>query len=258
MAEFNKTVLVVQAHPDDAESWCSGTLKLLKDKGYKIVIASMTAGGLGGVDTNEQETMILRKKEAEASAKILGAEYYCLDERDGYVFDSLEARIKVLSLVRKVKAGIVFTHIPDDYHADHRATAVITDVAAMQATLANAPCDEPPLERTPLFYHTAPMTLTGALGDAVPAPQFFVDISSALGTKMDMLSCHKSQIRLMKRMYNMDNFFEVSKDYNREIGSMAGFEYGECFWQHRGGGFETYPQIQNDLKEYIEVNNEYK
>lgn len=258
MSTFNKTVLVVQAHPDDAESWCSGTLKLLQNKGYKIVIASMTAGGLGGVDTNEQETMAIRKMEAARSAEVLGAEYYCLDERDGYVFDSLETRIKVLSLIRKVKAGIVFTHIPDDYHADHRATALITDVAAMEATLANAPCDEKPLEKTPLFYHTAPMTLKGPLGNAVPAPQFFVDITSVLTTKMDMLSCHKSQISLMQKMYNIDNFFEMSREYNREIGAMAGFEYGECFWQHMGGGFETVPQIQNDLKEFLEVNNEYK
>jgi len=257
MPDFNKTVLVVQAHPDDTEAWCSGTLKLLKDKGYKIVIASMTAGGLGGIDTDEQETMKIRKKEATEAAAVLGAEYYCFEQRDGYVFDSLEARIKVLELIRKVKAGIVFTHIPDDYHADHRATAIITDVATMQATLPNAPCSEKPLERTPLFYHTAPLALTGPLGEKLPAPQFFVNITSVIETKMEMLSCHQSQIKLMKKMFNMDNFFEEAKEYNRELGKMAGFEYAECFWQHMGGGFETYPQVQNELKDLIEVNNEY-
>lgn len=258
MSKFNKTVLVVQAHPDDTEAWCSGTLKLLKDKGYKIVIATMTAGGLGGIETNEEETMTIRKSEAAKAAKVLDAEYHCLDQRDGYVFDSLEARIKVLDLIRKVEAGIVFTHVPNDYHADHRATAAITDVAAMQATLPNAPCSEKPLDRTPLFYHTAPMSLKGPLGEPVPPPQFFVDITSVIDTKMEMLSSHESQIELMKKMFNMDNFFEEAKEYNREIGQLAGLEYAECFWQHMGGGFETYPQIQEDLKEYTEMNNEYK
>ena len=258
MSKFNKTVLVVQAHPDDTEAWCSGTLKLLKDKGYKIVIASMTAGGLGGIDTDEEETMAVRKAEASKAAAVLGAEYYCLNQRDGYVYDTLEARIKTLELIRKVKAGIVFTHVPNDYHSDHRATAAITDVATMQATLPNAPCKEKPLERTPLFYHTAPMSLKGPLGEPVPPPQFFVDITSSIDTKMEMLTHHQSQIQLMKKMFNMDNFFEEAKEYNREIGKLTGFEYAECFWQHMGGGFEIYPQIQEDLKEYIEVNNEYK
>ena len=40
--EFNKVVLSINAHPDDAEAWNAGALKLLKDKGYKIIIATMT------------------------------------------------------------------------------------------------------------------------------------------------------------------------------------------------------------------------
>ncbi len=254
MSKFNKTVLVVQAHPDDTEAWCSGTLKLLKDNGYKIVIATMTAGGLGGIGTNEEETVALRKGEAGEAAKVLDAEYYCFDQRDGYVFDSFEARIKVLDLIRKVKAGIVFTHLPDDYHADHRATAVITDAAAMLATLPNAPCSEEPLEITPLFYHTAPMTLTDPIGAPITPPQFFVDITTVIDTKMEMLSCHKSQIELMRVMHKMDNFFEEAKEYNREIGKLAGVEYAECFWQHLGGGFQKDPQVQNDLRKFVGEN----
>ena len=34
---FNKVALSFAAHPDDAEAFCAGTLKLLKDKGYEIV-----------------------------------------------------------------------------------------------------------------------------------------------------------------------------------------------------------------------------
>ena len=45
--EFNKVVLSINAHPDDAEAWNAGVLKLLKDKGYKIVIATMTGGRSG-------------------------------------------------------------------------------------------------------------------------------------------------------------------------------------------------------------------
>lgn len=253
MTRFNRTVLVIQAHPDDTEAWCSGTLKLLKDRGFRIAVATMTAGGLGGIDTDEKETMAVRKGEAARSAAVLGAEYYCLDQRDGYVFDSIEARLKTLELVRRVRPGVVMTHVPMDYHADHRATAAIVDVAAMQSTLPNAPCSEPPMDVTPLFYHTAPMAMKGALGEDIPTPQFFVDISEAVETKRKMLQCHQSQISLMKRMFNIDDFFEDALNYNREIGKLCGREYAECFWQHQGGGFETYPLIQQELKDYLEV-----
>ena len=35
--EFNKVVLSIHAHPDDAEAWNAGALKLLKDKGLNVV-----------------------------------------------------------------------------------------------------------------------------------------------------------------------------------------------------------------------------
>ena len=40
--EKNKTVLCLLAHPDDAEFQCVGTLALLREKGWRIVIATMT------------------------------------------------------------------------------------------------------------------------------------------------------------------------------------------------------------------------
>ena len=36
MFEFPKRVLAFHAHPDDTESFCSGTLALLKEKGFAV------------------------------------------------------------------------------------------------------------------------------------------------------------------------------------------------------------------------------
>ena len=52
MFEFPKRVLAFHAHPDDTESFCSGTLALLKEKGYEIIVATMTAGGMGGINSS--------------------------------------------------------------------------------------------------------------------------------------------------------------------------------------------------------------
>jgi len=71
---FNKVALSFHAHPDDAEAWNAGVLKLLKDKGYKIVIATMTAGDLGGCDMTMEETAKHRIEEAKKAASVLDAE----------------------------------------------------------------------------------------------------------------------------------------------------------------------------------------
>ncbi len=250
---FNKTVLSLHAHPDDTEAFCAGTLKLLKDKGYKIVIATMTAGGMGGINSTEEKTIAMRKEEARKAAAILDAEYYCLDGRDGFLFDTTEMRLKAIALIRQVKAGIVITHLPMDYHSDHRTTCNIVESAAMISSLPNVPLDEEPVEITPLLYHSAPLTLSDPLGNQIAPPHFFVDITSVMDTKMDMLDHHQSQMDLMRHMHKMDDFFGEMKKNNVNYGSMVNVPYAEVFWQHLGGGFQKDPLIQEELKDFIKL-----
>jgi N-acetylglucosamine malate deacetylase 1 len=248
---FNKVALSVHAHPDDAEAWNAGTLKLLKDKGYKIVIATMTGGDLGGCNMNMQETAMVRYEEAKKAASVLDAEYYTLGGTDGFLFDTRELRLKVISLIRKVKAGIVFTHLPSDYHSDHRTTANIVEVAAMVSSLDTVPVSEKPVTITPLLYHSSPLTLTDPLGSQIVPPHFYLDVTSVIETKKKMLGFHISQIDLMKHMHKMDDFFGYVLEGNRDYGKIVGVDYAEVYWQHLGGGFQKDPQVQNDLAEFL-------
>jgi LmbE family N-acetylglucosaminyl deacetylase len=249
--KFNKVALSFHAHPDDAEAWNAGVLKLLKDRGYRIIIATMTGGDLGGCNMGMEETARLRFEEATKAAAVLDAEYYSLGGTDGFLYDTREMRLKAISLIRKVKAGIIFTHLSNDYHADHRTTANIVEAAAMVSALDPVPSDEKPLEITPLLYHSSPLTLSDPIGLQVVPPQFYVDVTSVIETKKKMLGFHKSQIELMKHMHKMDDFFGFVLEGNRNYGKMAGVEYAEVYWQHMGGGFQKEPQVQNDLSEFI-------
>jgi len=242
--EFNKVALSIHAHPDDAEAWNAGVLKLLKDKGYKIVIATMTAGDLGGCNMTMEETARVRIEEAKKAAAVLDAEYYMLGGTDGFLFDTKEMRLKTISLMRKIGAGIVFTHLPSDYHSDHRTTAMVS-------SLGTVPVKEKALEITPLLYHTSPLTLSDPLGSQIVPPHFFVDIKSAIEAKRKMLEYHVSQIELMKHMHKMNDFFGYVLEGNRNYGKMVGIEYAEVYWQHLGGGFQKETQVQNDLSEYL-------
>ena len=249
--KFNKVALSINAHPDDAEAWNAGVLKLLKDKGYKIVIATMTGGDLGGCKMDMNETARVRFKEAKKAAAVLDAGYYTLGGVDGFLFDTKELRLKVLSLIRKVKAGVIFTHLPTDYHSDHRTTANIVEAAAMVSSLDTVPVEEKPVDITPLLYHTSPLTLSDPLGSQIAPPHFYVDVTSVIETKRKMLGYHISQIDLMKHMHKMDDFFGFVLEGNRNYGKMVDVDYAEVYWQHLGGGFQKEPQVQNDLSEFL-------
>jgi LmbE family N-acetylglucosaminyl deacetylase len=251
MRQFNKVALSINAHPDDAEAWNAGTLKLLKDKGYKIVIATMTPGDLGGCNMTAEETAKLRTEEAKKAAAVLDAEYFMLGAHDGFLYDTKEMRLKIISLLRQINAGVVFTHLPMDYHSDHRTTANIVEAAAMVSSLGTVPVREKPLEITPLLYHSSPLTLSDPLGSQIAPPHFYVDVTSVVETKKQMLGYHISQIDLMKHMHKMDDFFGYVLEGNRNYGKMAGVEYAEVYWQHLGGGFQKDPQVQNDLSEFL-------
>jgi LmbE family N-acetylglucosaminyl deacetylase len=249
--EFNKVVLSINAHPDDAEAWNAGALKLLKDKGYKIIIATMTGGDLGGCKMNMEETARVRYEEAKKAAAVLDAEYYTLGGVDGFLYDTKEMRLKVISLIRQVKAGVIFTHLSNDYHSDHRTTANIVEVAAMVSSLDTVPVIEKPVEITPLLYHSSPLTLSDPLGSQIVPPHFYVDVTSVIETKKKMRGYHISQIDLMKHMHKMNDFFGFVLEGNRNYGKLVGVEYAEVYWQHLGGGFQKEKQVQKDLAEFL-------
>jgi LmbE family N-acetylglucosaminyl deacetylase len=248
---FNKSILSIHAHPDDTEAFASGALVLMKKLGYDITVVTMTAGGLGGINSTEADTIAMREKEAQKAAECIGANYACLGGRDGFLYDTEEMRIKTLQIIRKVKPGIIITHLPNDYHSDHRTTALIVEAAAMISSLPNAPVEEEPLQITPLLYHSAPLGLSDPLGGKGIEPHFFVDISSVVESKMEMLSHHHSQIELMRVMHKMDDFFGEMKKSNAELGQLVGVDFAECFWQHLGGGFQKENLLQRELASYL-------
>jgi len=252
---FNKTVVAIHAHPDDTEAWCAGTLKLLKESGYQIVIVTMTAGGMGGIGSTEEETIRLRQQEARKAAAVLDAEYICMDGRDGYLFDTPELRMEVTRIIRKYQAGIVMTHLPMDYHADHRTCSNVVEAATIVASLPNVPVNEEPLPVTPLLYHTAPLTLTDPIGAPIPDPHFFVDVSGVMDTKREMLQFHQSQKELMRVMHKIDDFFGMVYQGNKDYGAMVDVDYAEVFWQHLGGGFQKDPLIQQELGNQVKFQN---
>src|ERR1019366_3954308 len=133
----NKKVLALGAHPDDVESFCAGTLFLLRELGYQIHIATMTLGDCGSVEHSPQETRRIRRKEAETACDFLGASYRYVGFSDLSIFNDDTSNRRTTALVREIDPLVVMTHPPHDYMSDHEATSLLVRNACFSAASPN-------------------------------------------------------------------------------------------------------------------------
>src|SRR5690606_15228756 len=128
---MNLDILVLAAHPDDAELGCGGTIASHVAMGYKVGVVDLTRGELGTRGTPE-----IRIAEAEASAKILGLSARVnLGLRDGFFTNSAEDRLLVVSAIRKFRPRILLANAVADRHPDHPRASELAYEACFAAGL---------------------------------------------------------------------------------------------------------------------------
>lgn len=182
-------VLIIGAHPDDAEKSC-GTAALFVAAGHKVKLVSVANGDAGHQTLGSGELARRRQEEARKAGQILGIEYEVLDNHDGELLPTLEIRRKIISLIREFHSDIVITHRPNDYHPDHRNTAQLVLDAAYMVTVPNICAQTPILKKNPVFLYmsdnfTKPTPFT---------PDVVVGIDETIEKKIDMYDCHVSQV----------------------------------------------------------------
>lgn len=243
---MRKTVLGIFAHPDDAEFSCAGTLALLSRSGWEIHIATMTPGDKGSAELNRKQISKIRKAEARVSARILQGNYHCLEMDDIYIFYDRNSINKTTSLIRKFRPSLVFTASPDDYMVDHEITSKIVQTACFCAGIKNMEIIGKPFEPIPYLFYSDPMEAKNKMGSVV-YPSFYVDITSVMDTKENMLACHKSQREWLLVHHKIDEYILSMKRFGKKRGAEINASYAEGFRQHLGHG---YPQ-DNILKDLL-------
>lgn len=235
----NKTVLCIVAHPDDAEILCAGTLALLADRGWKVVMASMTPGQAGSTELGAAEISAIRRAEAAASADLLNGDYHCFECEDVFIFYDRPTLLKVIELIRKVQPAMVITASPSDYMVDHEITSKITMTACLSAGIPNikTPGAEP-YHMVPALYYCDAIEGKNILGQPVK-PSMYVDISTVIDIKEKMLCCHRSQRDWLLKIAGVDEFVLMMKNFSAKNGNKIGCRYAEGFRQHLGF---SYPQ----------------
>jgi LmbE family N-acetylglucosaminyl deacetylase len=242
MTQANNNILAFMAHPDDVEFLCAGTLARLKQQGYQLHIATMTAGDGGSTELPNEEIARIRYHEAEQAAALLDADYNCAHQRDFFVTYEQATIQAAIEIIRRANPILVITHSPQDYMTDHEQTSLIVRAACFAASAPNAKthADEsaPPLAAIPHLYYTDAIEGKDIFGNAL-TPSVYVDISAVIETKAAMLACHASQRDWLLRQHGMDHYVESMKAWSVQRGSEIGVAYAEGFRQHLG---HAYPQ----------------
>jgi LmbE family N-acetylglucosaminyl deacetylase len=191
-------VLVVVAHPDDAEFGAGGTVARWCDEGAEVVYCVVTDGAAGGSDpaVPDAELAALRRREQEAAAAVLGvSEVVFLGRPDGRLVADLDLRRDLARVIRKVRPGRVLAQSPERNYRRIRASHP-DHLAAGAATLAAVYPDA----RNPLAFRE--LLAEGLAAHAVrevwlmaaPTADHPVDVTEVFGRKLEALRCHGSQV----------------------------------------------------------------
>ncbi len=190
MSNSEPRLLILGAHPDDAEYHAGGLASVYRSLGREVKLVSVTDGGAGHHERSPKELIPLRREEAAAAGRTIGAEYETWDFPDGSLQVTLEVRHRIIREIRQFQPDLVLTHRTNDYHPDHRAVGQCVQDASYLVKVPHILPDVPALRQDPVVAYmpdlfTKPQRMQ---------PQIIMDITRQIPTIVAMLACHRSQV----------------------------------------------------------------
>ncbi|MEU7179485.1 MULTISPECIES: PIG-L deacetylase family protein [Streptomyces] len=167
------TVLIVVAHPDDAEIAMGMRMLAYAQSGARVRVHCLTTGSPGpnGEDVRRQECL--------AAGERLGVVDYSFSTIPDSRFTDHRGDIngELFSVFRRDRPDIVYTHFPNDQHLDHIATAQEVTAVALR-------------EAADLSYFRSPYSV------GLEPNEIFMGTRELLKAKEAALGCFASQQQL--------------------------------------------------------------
>lgn len=216
-------LLVIGAHPDDAELGMGATIALHVARGDTVVMADLSRGELASNGTPAE-----RETEARAAAAVLGVhgrENLGLPDRD--LNAGGEGLSRLVKLLRRHRPRVVAAPYWQDRHPDHGVCSRLVDEAVLSAGLSRYGADQPVwrVEKTVYYFINSAME-----------PSFVIDVTDHYETKQKALLCHRSQFvpdagRAATRLNRGDagGVLRLVKSRDNYFGALAGVLYAEGF-----------------------------
>ena len=230
-------ILVLAAHPDDAEISCAGTIARHVALGHKVGIVDLTRGELGTRGSVE-----IRAQEAKKSAEILKiAVRENLGLADGFFQNDPTQQLPVIRAIRKYQPSIVLANAVYDRHIDHGKGASLAHDACFLSglvkieTLDDAGRPQQPWRPSVVYHYIQSLYIE---------PDFIVDVSDYWDIKLRALQAFKSQFydpasNEAETYISSPGFIKMIEARAIDWGYAIGAKYGEGFTTRRYPGVKS-------------------
>ncbi len=224
----------IAAHPDDIEFLMAGTLLLLKEAGLQTHYMTLSSGNCGSMRLSPNRTRVVRRRESQNAANLLGAQFHKSICDDLEILYSVPLLRKLAAVIREVGPSILLIPSPQDYMEDHINTARLAATAAFARGIPNF-LTTPRRKHVAgdvTVYHAMPHGLRGPLNEPI-APDYFINTASTHAQKRLALAAHTSQKSWLDATQGMDSYLGVLDEMSLELGKMSGqFQHAEG-WRRR-------------------------
>ncbi len=229
-------ILVLAAHPDDAELGCGGTILKHVSLGHKVGIVDFTRGELG-----TRGTPHTREQEAAAAMQILGiSARENLNLSDGFFQNDKTHQLAVIQAIRKYQPEIVLANAIYDRHSDHGRASELAHDACFLSGLAKIETLQDGKPQTAW----RPKVLYHYIQSQMLQPDLIVDISGFWDKKMEAVRAFKTQFydstsKEPETYVSNPDFLKMLESRASEFGHAIGVKYGEGFTVRRFIGVKS-------------------
>ena len=211
-------ILVIAAHPDDAEISMGATITQLVSQRKQVGILDLSDG-----EPTPRGTPEIRRAETVNATNVLGVGWRGnLGLPNRSMQHTLEARKQLASVMRLCQAPWIFAPYWIDAHPDHVVTSDLSEAARFWAKLSKT--DMPGEHFHPTrIYHYYSVHLKQAI-----QPAFIVDVTDSWDNKMAAVRCYPSQFD-GPADDDTSSFYDRLDVAGQHWGHLIGTEYGEPF-----------------------------
>lgn len=206
----------VGAHPDDVEIGMGATVAKMTRSGLRVAIVDLTNGEPTPHGTPEK-----RAEESARAAAILGAERRGLTQPNRYLFDTVEARAELATVLRDLRPRMLFIPYAMDAHPDHIAASSIALAARFYSKFTKTDMPGEP------FYPPRVFRYMAVHQRIVAEPSFVVDVTEDLATKIAALEAYESQFSANP---NNSGVIDMMRSWAAMWGGLSNVPAGEPFF----------------------------